>query len=200
MSLSPSISPYSILRKSGDVDVGETIQRITMGIGPRSTRAQLLHHLALKKKLEKVGTSPQGLKSTTMRHSRNFGSLNSSIDTGSHIQSGESNGNIQQVRMRNKRGEYQTIDAPRGGSHRNRGSTNSANDSVRGSFRHYQEINKAEERLRVIEQISKYREDKIKREFLKLENDLRQEEEKQQTQIMKEIKMQEYHRKQKLRI
>ena len=41
-------------------------------------------------------------------------------------------------------------------------------------------ISKAENRLRMIEQISKYREEKIKREFLKLEEDLRQEDEKQQ--------------------
>lgn len=39
-------------------------------------------------------------------------------------------------------------------------------------------ISKAENRLRMIEQISKYREEKIKREFLKLEEDLRQEDEK----------------------
>ena len=41
-------------------------------------------------------------------------------------------------------------------------------------------ISKAENRLKMIEQISKYREEKIKREFLKLEEDLRQEDEKQQ--------------------
>ena len=41
-----------------------------------------------------------------------------------------------------------------------------------------EEYKVAENRLRVIEQISKYREDKIKMEFLKLEDDLRQEDEK----------------------
>ena len=42
------------------------------------------------------------------------------------------------------------------------------------------EVKRAENRLRMIEQISKYREDKIRMEFLKLEEDLRIEEEKQQ--------------------
>lgn len=41
------------------------------------------------------------------------------------------------------------------------------------------EVRRAENRLRMIEQISKYREDKIKMEFLKLEEDLRVEDEKQ---------------------
>ena len=34
-----SVSPYSILRKSDERDVDVTIQKITSGIGPRSTRA-----------------------------------------------------------------------------------------------------------------------------------------------------------------
>jgi len=45
----------------------------------------------------------------------------------------------------------------------------------------------------MIEQISKYREEKIKREFIKLEEDLRAEDEKQRRQQMKEMKMQAYH-------
>ena len=36
----------------------------------------------------------------------------------------------------------------------------------------------AEHRLRMIEKISKYREDKIKKEFIKLEEDLRMEDER----------------------
>lgn len=54
-----------------------------------------------------------------------------------------------------------------------RGSSYSANPSERTGYRKYQEINKAENRLRIIEEISKYREDKIRREFLKLEEELR---------------------------
>jgi hypothetical protein len=41
----------------------------------------------------------------------------------------------------------------------------------------------------MIEQISKYREDKIKMEFLKLEDDLRQEDEKQKKQHEKELRL-----------
>ena len=40
------------------------------------------------------------------------------------------------------------------------------------------EVKKAEQRLRRIEMISKYREEKIKREFMKLEEDLRAEDER----------------------
>ena len=82
----------------------------------------------------------------------------------------------QSIRMRNARGDYQTLDPDN--SNRNhypsaRGSSYSANQSERTGYRKYQEINKAENRLRIIEEISKYREDKIRREFLKLEDELR---------------------------
>jgi len=49
------------------------------------------------------------------------------------------------------------------------------------------EINKAENRLRVIERISKYREEKIKKEFQKLEEELKQDEKKQKKAEKKEI-------------
>lgn len=45
----------------------------------------------------------------------------------------------------------------------------------------------------MIEQISKYREEKIKMEFLKLEEDLRMEDERQRKQMIKEAKMRAYH-------
>ena len=54
------------------------------------------------------------------------------------------------------------------------------------------DINKAENRLRVIEQISKFREEKIKKEFLKLEEELRIEEEKNKRKMEKEIRVQAY--------
>ena len=88
--------------------------------------------------------------------------------------------------MRDKRGQYQTITPAIGTSVDTtlaRMNASSAADSKRGRGMRFQEISKAEDRLRVIEQISKYREEKIKREFLKLENDLRLEEEKQQSEI-----------------
>lgn len=49
----------------------------------------------------------------------------------------------------------------------------------------------------MIEQISKYREEKIRREFLKLEEDLRLEDERKQREYLKEQRMQAYHQKQK---
>jgi hypothetical protein len=52
----------------------------------------------------------------------------------------------------------------------------------------------------MIEQISKYREEKIKMEFLKLESDLRMEDERQRKQLIKEAKMRAYHDEQKDKI
>lgn len=52
MHVNELVSPYSILRTSAEQDVDYTIQKITMGVGPRSTRAQLLRQLALKKKFD----------------------------------------------------------------------------------------------------------------------------------------------------
>lgn len=81
--------------------------------------------------------------------------------------------------MRNKRGEFVSIDAA------SRGSVMPAIPTARNSStadvgrRKVNEVRKAENRLRMIEQISKYREEKIRREFMKLEEDLRQEEERQ---------------------
>ena len=61
-------------------------------------------------------------------------------------------------------------------------------------------VKQAEYRLRMIEQISKYREEKIKMEFLKLESDLRMEDERQRKQLIKEAKMRAYHDEQKDKI
>lgn len=61
-------------------------------------------------------------------------------------------------------------------------------------------MKQAEYRLRMIEQISKYREEKIKKEFLKLEEDLRMEDERQRKQLIKEAKMKAYHDEQKDKI
>lgn len=52
--------------------------------------------------------------------------------------------------------------------------------------RRVSEAKKAESRLRRIEQISKYREEKIKREFMKLEGDLRAEDQRKQEENRKE--------------
>jgi len=52
----------------------------------------------------------------------------------------------------------------------------------------------------MIEQISKYREDKIKMEFLKLEEDLRVEDEKQKEQYKREVRLKKYHAEQKQKL
>lgn len=53
-------------------------------------------------------------------------------------------------------------------------------------------MKKAEQRLRTIEQISKYREEKIKKEFLKLEEEMNAENEKLRKQAEKEERMKKY--------
>ena len=61
-------------------------------------------------------------------------------------------------------------------------------------------MKKAEQRLRTIEQISKYREEKIKREFMKLEEEMNIENERQRQQLEKEQRMRKYFQKQRERL
>lgn len=58
-----------------------------------------------------------------------------------------------------------------------------------------EDVKHATERLRLIEKISKFREDKIKKEFAKLEEELKMDEEKQREAALKEQRMQEYYQK-----
>ena len=62
------------------------------------------------------------------------------------------------------------------------------------------EIHMAENRLRIIEKISKYREEKIKKEFLKLEQELHEENENLRLAQIKEMKQQQYFSEQRDRI
>ena len=62
------------------------------------------------------------------------------------------------MRQRDRRGVYKSIDVKKERS---------------PSKQEEYELRQAEERLRTIEMISRYREDKIKAEFKKLESDLR---------------------------
>ena len=79
---------------------------------------------------------------------------------------------MQRARMRNKRGEYVSLQP--GSSLPMVPNTADAQEKrVKLT-----EVKKAEQRLRRIEMISKYREEKIKREFMKLEEDLRAEDER----------------------
>lgn len=73
--------------------------------------------------------------------------------------------------------------------------SNTAGDAQKR--RKVSEARKAEQRLRRIEQISKYREDKIKKEFMKLEADLRAEDERKQEQNRKEKMRQQWLDKQR---
>jgi len=57
-----NVSPYSILRLSDPSAVDQTIQQITLNSGPRSTRAQLLRQLALRKKFEQNPFLSQNIK------------------------------------------------------------------------------------------------------------------------------------------
>eukprot|EP00356_Strombidium_inclinatum_P016409 CAMPEP_0170491736 /NCGR_PEP_ID=MMETSP0208-20121228/11220_1 /TAXON_ID=197538 /ORGANISM="Strombidium inclinatum, Strain S3" /LENGTH=120 /DNA_ID=CAMNT_0010767357 /DNA_START=1593 /DNA_END=1955 /DNA_ORIENTATION=+ len=112
-------------------------------------------------------------------------------------------------RMRNQRGEYQSMDPTQAvNTHRTIPSLGmpSVGVSARGSStadyatstrrrRGPEQYKTAENRLRMIEQISKYREQKIKKEFEKLEEELKMEDDKQRKHQMKEYRMQEYHRK-----
>jgi len=83
-----------------------------------------------------------------------------------------------QGRVRNRRGEYHSIEAtlPQGVLNTDRGQSMTADMSTRSGVP--RSVSKAQDRLRTIEKISKYREDKIKKEFMKLEEELKQEDEK----------------------
>ena len=117
-----------------------------------------------------------------------------------------------QVRIRNKRGEYQYQSIDHTGNNSLKGDLTGRTGSYtpQGNLTllppidrdpiAQSDITKAENRLRVIEQISLYREEKIKREFLKLENELREEEEKNRKKQIKEQQMAKYFSEQKERI
>ena len=113
------------------------------------------------------------------------------------------------ARMRNARGEYQSIDVADGGSITGDMTARTGSLTAQGTQRghggnstfsttqRHNDINKAETRLRTIEQISRYREDKIKREFLKLEEELHLEEAKQRREHERDKRVHEYFLDQK---
>jgi hypothetical protein len=103
-----------------------------------------------------------------------------------------------QGRIRNQRGHFQTIDSlnPSPSTFRNNSLTPDTSHQARKSPA-VSKAQRVEQRLSLIEKIAKYREEKIRREFVKLEQEVREEEARQQKQREKEEKMQEYHRKQK---
>lgn len=110
---------------------------------------------------------------------------------------------VQRIRIRNSRGSYDTADdGQAGGASQRAGLTGSNRGSLGGLSQRKKvtEMRKAEQRLRTIEQISKYREEKIRREFLKLEEEMSVENEKQRQQLEKEDRMKRYFEKQKARL
>ena len=85
-------------------------------------------------------------------------------------------------RTRNKRGEYQTINQDFNQINMSKRNSQTAGTDYqkRNSSNINFESRKADNRLKLIEQISKYREERIKKEFEKLEQEMALEEEKRQ--------------------
>ena len=103
------------------------------------------------------------------------------------------------IRMRNRRGVYQSVDL-QGGNDQSKNPLYSTTQNFYAANRKTDQgttLTKAENRLRIIEQISKFREDKIKQEFTKLENELKEEEERNKKIAEARLRKQNYHEKQK---
>lgn len=177
--ISDFVSPYSVLRGSTDQDVDYALQKLQQGANAsgvvmRSNRTQLLRHLQLKQKFDQ-----NPFLATRTKLSRED-AIRLGEDPHCHelsMQFATLNG--PSARMRNKRGEYVSLQpgqsmpiVPK-----------TAGDQIQK--RKVSEARKAEQRLRRIEMISKYREDKIKKEFIKLEEDLRAEDERKKQQMVK---------------
>ena len=90
------------------------------------------------------------------------------------------------MRQRDRRGVYQSIEV------QNQRRSPEAQEEY--------ELKKAEERLRIIEMISKYREDKIKAEFRKLEHDLKAQDQKNAVEKQRVKDKRNYYDKQKRKI
>jgi hypothetical protein len=170
-------SPYSILRRSPNNDLRESLQsleQLQSHNGGKLTRSLILRQLALK---EKFMSNPGMFMKTkkVLKADADQMAMDPLINV---------------VRKRNRRGEYESFD-------RNQSKTAGMVENRASDLHPNSDINKAENRLRVIEQISKFREEKIKREFLKLEEELRLEEEKNQKKMRREMRAQEYFRQQK---
>lgn len=121
------------------------------------------------------------------------------------VTDGGASARVQRIRVRNSRGSYDTFEQHSGGgstSKRNAHTASQISDAT-GKLSHRRkasEMKKAEHRLRTIEAISKYREEKIKREFMKLEEEMNIENEKQRQHMEKEERMKKYFQRQKERL
>ena len=160
------VSPYSILRLSDPAAVDQTIQQITLNSGPRSTRAQLLRQLALRKKFEQNPFMTRNTKCTRDEAIRltNDPRANDLMSGMYNLREQNQTQRPMQMRVRNRRGEYQSLEAtmPQGVLNTDR-SPMTADMSTRSNAP--RSVTRAQDRLRTIEKISKYREDKIRKEF-----------------------------------
>lgn len=101
-------------------------------------------------------------------------------------------------RVRLPTGGFETLDGSRFKNQRT--SSQTAEHGTRSINKRMHEIARAENRLRVIERISKYREDKIRLEFMKLESELKEEEDRQNEMVRREVRQKQYYIKQKERV
>jgi hypothetical protein len=79
-------------------------------------------------------------------------------------------------RLRNRRGDFVTM----------------SHDPSVETYSRGRELQKAEQKLKVVEKISRYREEKIKREFIKLEEELKREEQRLKQDREKERQKKRY--------
>jgi len=126
------------------------------------------------------GASPRGGVDPLMDPSA-YSQLNSS-----RTAQGAQRNHLDNLRMRkrDRRGVYQSIDATK---------------TQTPQQQEEQELRKAEDRLRTIEMISRYREDKIKAEFRKLESDLQAQDQKNALEKQRSKERRNYFEKQKKR-
>lgn len=110
-----------------------------------------------------------------------FNQMNTSRTAAAGAQRRHHENNLK-MRQRNRRGVYQSIEIKR-------------NRSPEAQEEY--ELRKAEERLRTIEMISKYREDKIKAEFRKLESDLKAQDMKNAMEKQRSKEKRGYYQRQK---
>lgn len=245
-------SPYSVLRQSDEQEVQATMEQMLQQAaaahhgGNRTTRTELLRQLALKQKLAKNPSLGHKVKITrgTADHLALDPLINDpsrSVDCSQFKTIDSAVGKPMRARMRNQRGEYQSIDFGQreskdietsghivdltvrndqvntgAGSQEELAAQNhlrsssTANpmmgsaDGLEGvpdshrsgmvgaatsrTLANASEIHMAESRLRIIERISKYREEKIKKEFLKLEHELQEENHNMRRAQIKELK------------
>ncbi|TNV73880.1 hypothetical protein FGO68_gene6533 [Halteria grandinella] len=174
-SYEPRQNPYSILNTSQDEDFEEEFRRslqYSANSAHKNTRAQFLKQLHLKKQFKEnpalTRFSKDVIASLRDRQQKN---TRRSLDV-SHLNQSHFENGVRQVRVRNRRGEYETLEVEQ----------KSRDNS------HHSQLRQAEERLILIEQIAKFHEEKMKREYDKLQEELEKEAERERFEQLKEQK------------